>query len=59
MAKILYKQDDRRFDQKYQGQLEKNWRHQKGIQQKRKRILEIIQEEEEEEQGIKKLRIEE
>ena len=55
----LYGWDDRRFDQKYWGQLERNWRCWKGIQQKRKRILEIIQEEEEEEQGIEEPRIEE
>ena len=41
-AKTLYRQDDRRFDQEYWGQLERNWRCWKGIQQKEKRILEMI-----------------
>ena len=59
MVKTLYRQDDRRFDQEYWGQLERNWRHWKGIQQKGKRTLKTIQEEEEKEQGIEKPRIKE
>ena len=43
-AKMLYRWDDRRFDQEYWGQLARNWRHWKGIQ--RRRTLETIQEEE-------------
>jgi len=57
IAKMLYRWDDRRFDQKYWGQLERNWRHWKGIQQKGRRILEMIQEEKEQE--IEEPRIEE
>ena len=55
-AKILYGQDNKRFDQEYWGQLERNWRCWKGTQ--RRRILETIQEEEEE-QEMERPRIEE
>jgi len=49
MAKILYRWDDRRFDQEYWGQLERNWRCWKRRQQERRRTLETIQEEKEQE----------
>ena len=45
IAKTLYRWDDKRFDQEYWEQLERNWRHWKGTQ--RRRTLEMIQEEEE------------
>ena len=34
-AKILYVQDDKRFDQEYWGQLKRNWRCWKSGQQKK------------------------
>ena len=48
-AKTLYGWDDRRFDQEYQRQLKRNWKCQKGIQQKEKKTLEMIQQEKEQE----------
>ena len=56
MAKILYGWNDRRFDQEYWGQLERNQKHWKGIQ--RRRTLETIQKEENK-QEIEGPRIEE
>ena len=55
-AKILYRWDNKRFDQEYWGQLERNWRFWKEIQ--RRRILETIQEEKEK-QEMERPRIEE
>ena len=55
-AKMLYRWDDKRFNEEYWGQLEKNWRKWKG---KRKERLEKIDKEEEEEEKIKEERIEE
>ena len=56
MAKMLYGWDDRRFDEEYWGQLERNQKKQKG---KGKKKLEKIDDEEEEEEEIEKGRIEE
>ena len=47
MAKMLYRQDDRRFDKEYWGRLERNW---KKWKRKGKKILEKINKEEEEEE---------
>ena len=47
MAKILYRWDDNKFNEEYWGQLERNWRKQKG---KGKERLERINKEEEEEE---------
>ena len=55
MTKILYGQDDKRFDQEYWGQLERNWKKWKG---KGKERLERIDEEEEEEAKFEEGRIE-
>ena len=55
-AKTLYGWDDKRFDQEYWGQLERNWRFWKKTQ--RRRILETIQEEKEK-QEMERQRIEE
>ena len=52
MAKTLYRQDNKRFDQEYQGRLERNWRCWKEEQQKERKILKIIQEKEEQEQEM-------
>ena len=54
MTKILYGQDDKRFDQEYWGQLERNWKK----QGKGKERLERIDEEEEEEAKFEEERIE-
>ena len=57
MAKKLFGQMDKRYDQEYWRRLERNWNRWKGNQQKkgqpgkRKTILETIEEEEEIEQG--------
>ena len=56
IAKILYRWNNKRFDQEYWGQLERNWRFWKKTQ--RRRILETIQEEKEK-QEIERQRIEE
>jgi len=53
MAKILYGWDDKRFNEEYWGQLERNWEKWKG---KEKERLERINKEEEEEE-IKERRI--
>ena len=58
-AKTLYGWDNKRFDQEYWEQLERNWRCWKGGQQKEKKILETIQEKEKQEQEIVGPRIEE
>jgi len=55
-AKILYRWNNKRFDQEYWGQLERNWRFWKKTQ--RRRILETIQEEKEK-QEMERQRIEE
>ena len=55
-AKILYRWNNKRFDQEYWGQLERNWRFWKKTQ--RRRILETIQEEKEK-QEMERPRIEE
>ena len=54
MTKILYRQNDKRFDQEYWGQLERNWKK----QGKGKERLERIDEEEEEEAKFEEERIE-
>ena len=54
MAKILYGQNNKKFDEEYQGQLERNWRKQKG---KGKEKLKRIDKEKEKE--IKEGKIEE
>ena len=56
IAKILYRWNNKRFDQEYWGQLERNWRFWKKTQ--RRRILETIQEEKEK-QEMERQRIEE
>ena len=55
-AKMLYRWSDRRYDQKYWGRLEKNWRRWKGKKPVRKETMKTIPEEEETEEkesGIK------
>ena len=47
MAKILYRWNDKRFDEEYQGRLKRNWKKWKGKEKKR---LERIDEEEKEEE---------
>jgi len=59
MAKILYRWNNKRFDQEYWRQLERNWRHWKREQQKKRKTLEMIQEEQEQEQEMVGPRIEE
>ena len=39
---------DKRYDEEYQGRLERNWKCQKGEQAKKRRTLETIEEKEEE-----------
>ena len=51
---MLYEWDDKKFDEEYQGWLERNWKKQKG---KEKKKLKRINDEEEEE--IKEGRMEE
>ena len=51
---MLYEWDDKKFDEEYQGWLERNWKKQKG---KEKKKLKRIDDEEEEE--IKEGRMEE
>ena len=48
MAKKLFGQSDKRYDEEYWRRLEENWRQWKGKQGKRRRTLETIQEEEKE-----------
>ena len=51
IAKMLYRQDDKRFDEEYWGWLERNWNKQKGKRKKRT--------DKEEEKETKKGKIEE
>ena len=57
MAKKLFGQIDKRYDQEYWERLERNWNRQKGSQQKKSRLgkrrttLETIEEKKEIEQG--------
>ena len=47
-AKKLFRWSDKKYNEKYQGRLERNWRWQKEGQVKEKRILKTIKEKEEE-----------
>jgi len=50
MAKMLYRWDDKRFDQEYWGRLERNWNKWKG---KEKQRLKRINKKEKEEEIVK------
>jgi len=47
IAKMLYGWSDRRYDQKYWGRLERNWRRWKGKRPARRETMKTIPEEEE------------
>ena len=61
-VKKLFEWTNKRYDQEYQGRLERNWNRQKGSQWKknqpgkRRTILETIEKEEEIKQGKLKIR---
>ena len=48
MARKLYGQTDKRYNEEYQAKLERNWRHWKGGRIRGQRTMETIEEKEEE-----------
>ena len=48
MARKLYRQTDKRYDEEYWARLERNWRQWKKGPMKEQRIMETIKKEEEE-----------
>ena len=48
MAKKLFGQSDKKYDEEYWGRLERNWKQWKGGQPKKRRTIEMIKEEEDE-----------